>query len=466
MNDFKQLWTFADIDCQIPTYGNNKKSVNMRSCKNAPMMSWPDGSICWAVSSWLLLKYKSKPYKSTRGGSSGTYASLLSHLVRFVFDRRISFTNLRDENLYEWAESLQNHKDKKTGLFRRRSNTQIGRIMRRGIDFLRWYQDTYLFNQIIVGTSSEGAQIKVTTKEGRSGKFRFSYIDHDAIPKNDVPEAVKPISHSVITQLYDAIPASTNNTFIRKRRQQLLLLLEATGGRRLEVSGIRVIDIANALKTGRLRVRSAKKQQDEFREIPVAREWLDPVKLFINTHRKHLVHKLITSNKLSEDHDYLFLSETTGNPLNEETITSEISELRRISGIDEKACAHMFRHRFITLQVIYRLKNYSGHGLNMRSLHLLLTKVSSITGHKRIESLMPYVDLAFQEIGVWDTAEKVLNMRSKSEAAFRQIQTLKQDIVDGTLKGQNLLDQVTDILGAVISGLQDIQASDQTYLNY
>jgi hypothetical protein len=100
-------------------------------------MHWPDGSVCWPVTSWLLNKYKGVSTKSARGGSAGTYASLISHLIRFVYRKRISFEELNDDHMFEWADDLREEKDPRTGHFRRRKNTQIGRIMRRSLYFLQ-----------------------------------------------------------------------------------------------------------------------------------------------------------------------------------------------------------------------------------------------------------------------------------------------------------------------------------------
>ncbi len=465
MVEHHQLWSFADSECQLPVIGFDDKGIRLRKCKKAPMMHWPDGSVCWPVTSWLLSKYKRLSTKSARGSSAGTYASLISHLVRFVYEKDISFSELYDDHLYEWAEQLRLEKDHRNGLFRRRKNSQIGRIMRRGLDFLKWYQENLLIDRLIVGAKTDLAQIKIARKQGQSGRFKFSYIDHPAIPKDDVPQDVKPIGHSVITDLYDAIPKSTKSSYVQKRRQQLLRLLEATGGRRIEISELQCSDIVMAFETSKLRMRTAKSQRDRFREVPVAKEWIEPIIMFIQTHRKRLVKRLINDGKIDKDPGHLFLSETLGQPLSEETITAEISSLRRFAGIDEKVCAHMFRHRFITLQVIYRLKSFIGQELPMDTAHVILTKVASLTGHKNPISLMPYIDLAFQEMGSWDTAEKVLAMRSKAEADYRKIQTLEQDVAKGKIKGKALIDAVSEALKGILGGRDTNRLKEQGLLS-
>jgi integrase len=457
MSDIKQLWSFTTDKCVIAAYGTIH-GIKKRVCKNAPVMEWPDGTVCWPVTSWLLDKYKRISTKSARGGSAGTYASLLSSFVRFCYKNKIAFVDINDDHFFQWAEALRNERNEKA--FKRRNNTQIGRIMRKAIEFLIWYQDNQLFDKIIVGTKADGAQLKITFKEGQRGKFKFTYIDHPAIPKNDVAEEVKPISHSVITKLYDSIHLFGKAPFIRKRLQQQLRILEATGGRRIEISKITVDDIYRALKTERLRMYTAKSQTDKYRVVPVPKMWIEPIIVFIEGHRKKLVAKLIANDKLVSDPGHLFISATTGQPLSEETLTSEMSKLRRIAGIDEKTCGHMFRHRFITLQVIYRLKAYVGQALPMDVAKVILTKVASITGHKDPMSLMPYIDLAFQEMGVWDTAEKVLHLKSKTEAALRQVQTFTQDVIDGKLRGKKLVDLVTQTLQGILSGLDAMTPND------
>jgi integrase len=467
MTERQQLWCFADSECQIPIIGSDGKGGKRRKCNKAPVMHWPDSSVCWPVTSWLLSKYKRLSTKSARGSSAGTYASLLSHLVRFVYKKNISFGDLNDNHLYDWAEQLRTETDHRNGLFRRRRNSQIGRIMRRGLNFLQWYQDSFLYlpDRALVGTKAEHAQIKISQKQGQRGRFKFGYIDHPSIPKDDVPQDVKPISHSVITALYDAVPKSTKSSYVQKRRQQLLRLLEATGGRRIEISELQCFDIESAYETAKLRMRVAKSQRERYREVPVDKEWIEPICFFIRLHRKKLVKRLIGEGKIDKDPGHLFLSETDGQPLSEETITSEVSALRRIAGIDEKVCAHMFRHRFITLQVIYRLKGFIGQELPMDTAHVILTKVASLTGHKNPISLMPYIDLAFQEMGAWDTAEKVLTMRSKAEADYRKIQTLEQDVANGKIKGKALIDAVSEALKGILGGHDNIQLTEQGALS-
>ena len=87
----------------------------------------------------------------------------------------------------------------------------------------------------------------------------------------------------------------------------------------------------------------------------------------------------------------------------------------------------MFRHRFITIQVAHRLKEYIGQHLPMDVAHSILVKVAELTGHKDPMSLWKYIDLAWDELRVWDVAERVLRFRARAEGSLRQIETLMRD---------------------------------------
>ena len=46
------------------------------------------------------------------------------------------------------------------------------------------------------------------------------------------------------------------------------------------------------------------------------------------------------------------------------TISNEIAKLRKIAGIKEEICAHMFRHRFITNFFVKLIKQYDWENKN------------------------------------------------------------------------------------------------------
>lgn len=457
----RQLWKKTSNECQLVDFSNEKGST-LVNAPNIPVMFWPDGSVCWPITIWLMDRAKtyiaranSKGRRNSNGGSSNTHASLISHFVRFVHNyHNKDFTSLYDDDLKRWAKNLKDEVDTRNPYSKRRKNTQIGTIMRSALTFLFWYQRHMLYHDKLIGEDI-GNQITIShntikTKSKTGKTSRQKYIHHRHIPNNNTPKKIFAIGHENITKLYDALRETTVNIQVRKRNECILKLLEATGGRRVEVAELTVDDIELALTTERLMLRTAKSNNNE-REVPVAKQWIEPIARYINTFRKKKVKELIKNGKISADPRSLFINLNNGSKLYETYISKLVSDLRRAANINEKTCAHMFRHRFITIQVATRLKDFRKGDLPIDVSNSILTKVASLSGHSNPESLRPYIDLAFAELDAWDTADKVLEMRSKLEGAYREIQIIKGELETEKLSKQQLFYKIDSLLEDLLS---------------
>ena len=179
--------------------------------------------------------------------------------------------------------------------------------------------------------------------------------------------------------------------FIQQRQQCLITCLEATGARVGELAKLRVNDILDAFKMGlpMLKISTLKREKGAFRLIPVAKMFIAELKSHINIQRQAVIKKHFGSKK---DHGFFFVSETTGMPLLSTTLSEEIYRIRAVAGIEEEACAHMFRHAFITNLIILLIKRY--HIENEDSFRFMLLTDSTLkielmqwTGHKNEASL-------------------------------------------------------------------------------
>tara|TARA_B100001063_G_C16778636_1_gene568365 strand:- start:16449 stop:16847 length:399 start_codon:yes stop_codon:yes gene_type:complete len=128
-----------------------------------------------------------------------------------------------------------------------------------------------------------------------------------------------------------------------------------------------------------------------------------------------------------------------------------MSKLKLAANISEKTSAHMFRHRFITIQVATRIKDFKKGTLPIDVISTILTKVSSLSGHQNPHSLQPYIDIAFAELDAWKTADKVLAMRSKLEATYRELQSIKLDIQNSKMTKKEMLNNVDALLESILS---------------
>lgn len=462
--DKTQLWALTSAKCMLHSHTTHSGPI-LKQSPHLPIVYWPNDRVCFPVTMWLIETSRNRGANnsaSKRGRTSTTDASLISLFVRYIANEAIGFEDMSDDHMFHWASQLAAERDPSNSLLPRRKSTQIGRIMRKAIQFLLWFQDSFVHHRSLIGRNAD-CQVRITEEHGRSRKgHAFQYMQHRAIPNNSVSNDVKPIGHALITKLYDAIRKSTQNAYVRSRRQTTLRLLEAVGGRRLEISQITVDDIYNAFATEMLVIRSVKRSDGKSRQVPVDRSWISPVIEFIETHRKRLVDDLIGDRVIKEDSGMLLLG-IGGRAISEETITKEVTTLARLAGISEKTCPHMFRHRFITIQVAYRLKEYVGQALPMDVAHTILTKVAELTGHRDPMSLWHYIDLGFDELKVWDTAERVLQFRARAEGTLRGLETLLQE--NGGAPSKATLEKAIGMLRHAIdlepslldSGLHDVR---------
>ena len=78
------------------------------------------------------------------------------------------------------------------------------------------------------------------------------------------------------------------------------------------------------------------------------------IELFISTHRKKLIERLLSAkiiSKFDEVDDVIYLNSENGKEVLPDAAYQEFRRLAQKAGIQDKACQKMFRHRFITNMV-------------------------------------------------------------------------------------------------------------------
>jgi hypothetical protein len=117
------------------------------------------------------------------------------------------------------------------------------------------------------------------------------------------------------------------------------------------------------------------------------------------------------------------------------TVSQIFVDLRQMAGISERATAHMLRHRWITLQLIFRLKRLQRRGIiAAEALVTILSRLASISGHGSVDSLWTYVDFAYEELLHESTEEYV-------PAALVEARKVASDLVRNlSARGSNKLD--------------------------
>lgn len=150
----------------------------------------------------------------------------------------------------------------------------------------------------------------------------------------------------------------------------------------------------------------------------------------ISTYIKIYRNKIIrnTVGKTNDD-GFLLINQNTGNKILPVTITNEINKIRKAAGIEEKVCAHMFRHRFITnlfIQFIkqYDIQNKDQFRNSLMDLENLKVYVQQATRHKDVSSLDNYIDIAKSELTNMNNIENDLLEERNVEAIEKEKQRL------------------------------------------
>lgn len=266
-----------------------------------------------------------------------------------------------------------------------------------------------------------------TGSSGRPSVKRFWH--HRSFPTPDAKKRRLPIDGGTVAKLHDAVLPASSSIFLRKRRYVMLRLLEITGARRSEVARLTVDSVIEAANMDRpmLKLTTMKKggNKEHVRFVPILRHDIEFLNEFIERNRRLVVKKTCG---LSHDHRYVLVSETTGKQLRSNTITQEMRILRIQAKIAAKACAHMFRHRFITKLFVALIEQHDIQNPDHFRKALLDSEqfkqeIREYTGHTRLESLDQYIHLAFAEV---TNFRKSLDMASAKQLIQSLVSSLRQ----------------------------------------
>jgi integrase len=371
---------------------------------NFPTMHWPDGRWCYEANGFLLMLHERRLSRQFGGGSLRTYAANLSHLLRFVDRNKIELASFTDAQFSLFMRGLAVDRRESQPEVPKRDANSILAIGRLSLDFLSWFGSSRGL-PCLVGPTAQIRAERRRSKTDVSGKsIEHEYWHHHSFPVADPRKRRRPISASLIGRLTDAVLTASTTRFQRRRRYVMLLLLEITGGRRSEICALTVAAVraASLMPKPSLRFRSSKTRSgtDKYREVPVARHDIAALIDYIEHARKPTISRTCGS---ASDQGFVLISETTGQALVPNTITQEVAALRTHAGIAEQACAHMFRHRFLTKIIVSLAEQHNATNKDAfrKSLldHERLKEIArQWSGHSRISSIDCYVDYAFDEL--------------------------------------------------------------------
>ncbi|WP_333985336.1 tyrosine-type recombinase/integrase [Burkholderia orbicola] len=477
-----------DVAARDPSTGAYAASVDILPA--AVAMCWPDGRPCHEVEMYLLEACHHYSARSLDGGSLRVIASQLSPLIRYCWTRRIQFRDLEDGHFAEAIGELRRETHPRRPGKQRRNNNTTNRIIATWIQFLRWLQAQPGFPHVIVGTTDQDPRIPLIEKRtiDRFG-HKHATLTYRLAPPSSTPEDVRgPISRRLRQSLWDAAVSmsaaddrhnryrrrfDTDRDFLdeceylSKRRQLVLDLLEATGARPGELARISTWANRKCAEEQRLVLPTLKRRKavDPLRSIPVNGATALRVDVFIRKYRQPMLNRLRRQGLKPQPKDVLLLT-VQGKPVTEALLEKEFRRIVAYAGLeDERACMAMFRHRFLTnmvkLHLLAFMGEHPGRGrttMTFADYRTVLTRILPFTNHADANSLLHYIDLAWDELGVFDYAEpaRVLGMAVEQgldrltalEASIRSRRASRRDkVLQSVLSElQQMRQEVSDAL--------------------
>lgn len=423
----QKLYSITAEDCTLPLYVT-PNGVHRQPADDLPQLYWPDGTVCWMANMYLLSGYRKGLSRKNNGGTLLTWAKNLSPLIRWCYNNQTDFIDMTDSQFYMFVNSLLAEKHDFHLSEKKRGESHVATICATVLNYFA-YIDESLPGLNLLGPAGRIKARKKThdVTTGRTGKkMQVTSWEHDGVPKQHKSRRRLPISSVAVDRLYSANSTLVAPRFITRRRFVMLRLLEICGGRRIEISFIKVSDIEEAAKTGELKLFSAKKRQnDACRYVPVTQADVSELLSFVKHYRRRVIRATLG---FANDHGRLFIAESTGAPLEIDTLGSELSVLRYAAGIDdEEACIHAFRHRFITN--IFRSLIRAHHCENASDLKRVLStetlkaQVAEWTGHNSIAMLDHYIHLAFEAESDYQGTLDII----KAQQVIQSVSTIIKD---------------------------------------
>ncbi|MDV4247874.1 site-specific integrase [Acinetobacter baumannii] len=410
----KKLYSMVS-NLSLPNYlSTSKQDIKFFNIDALPFLIYPNGVPCYEANSYLIYKLKFGYSQKYNGGTYRIFANHLTHFIRFTFYcKKIENFSQFDNNLFsDFMDYLQDDPDV-------RSNNQIIRIAYQAINFLFFIAELYNLNNFIgIGKNNKislSSKNKKVSRENNKLRSPPSYF-HYSFPPPSPQRKRYPVSLDDYNKLLNHINYSLNEP-LRLRNLCLIQALENTGGRRTEVCSLSMKSLRSALKSESasplLEIINLKiNRLTKTREIPVSRTFLLNLRFYVHYYRNPIL------QKKGINHDYIFISHTSGHPLQPDTLTTYMNNWSKEANLSSQVCAHMFRHRFITekfksLILEHELTNSDEFRKMLLNTYRLKQIMLEWTGHRSITSLDTYINLAFDELSEIDKLkEKILTTPS------------------------------------------------------
>ena len=456
--------------------------VHQQRIDRFPFVRWPAGPPCEPVNAYLI-----EQAPGVTGDTLKTYASELSPLIRYCAEHGIGFEHLDDSHVFALSKQLQTERSRHHPLERARNNNTVRSLLSRAIAFLLWYQARLMLltQTPLIGERETAPRICVrrlpNPHAGQRGTF---YFVHRAMPTTASREPKRPIAQSIIedvelmierlsavdarkepaTRRYRTHPDQLKDQleYVRARRRFMVWIMKRTGLRPAEMIEMPLKDNGAVLQTKRLIIPTKKRRQQvaPLRSVAITLKDAAIFQRYLVARDKY-IEQLRRADPAYLYPDVLFLS-ADGNPVKKTSLEKDFERLVKACGYtDVQACFSMFRHRFVTNEVVVHLREFMGSAGKTRQLmtdadyRSILKRIAAKTGHGSVDSLWHYIDLAWHEMDVWANVDHNLERVHAADRFYEELLDLRHSLrVDPSRPADKILDVVEDRLSAILTDVR------------
>jgi len=491
MNAVRQQLFSVHERVELPTTvlrTRNSTRIHHQVIERFPFVRWPDGEPCEPVNAYLL---ESAP--ALTGDTLKTYAAELSPLVRYCESAAIGFEQLDDGHIFEFSQQLQTERSPTQPASRVRNNNTVRTLLQRAIAFLQWYQAHLMLptQTPLIGDMQAAPRVVVrrlhSPRGGRQGTY---YYLHRAMPTANSREPKRPLPQSIIEDIERMIEtlshleAQTEHTkrryskrperlaaqleYVRARRRFMVWIMKRTGLRPAEMVEMPLRESTSILQTQRLIIPTKKRRRRvaPLRSFPVTLRDATIVQRYLIAREKY-VREIHESDPAYRGPETLFVG-VDGKAIRKTSLEKDFERLVKACGHTEvQACLSMFRHRFITYEVMAHLKEFMGSAGKTRQLmtdsdyRSILKRIAAKTGHGSPESLWHYIDLAWAEMDVWANVDRHLERVYAADGLHQELLDLGRTV---RAKPELSAEQILDLAERLAAIVDDVNIDDNPNL--
>ncbi|MGM3216461.1 hypothetical protein ACSQ5K_14710 [Pseudomonas sp. PhalM4] len=359
-------------NCLLPRVGR----VRPRLKSSFAVVAWPNGKPCSLVNFWL-----SDLSQKTTGQTIRQYCVNITPLLRYCYRKNIQFYDFADTNLAELSEELT--LQFRLNGERQKQNNHVNAVIDAVISFFIWLRDVgnpRIFKNVI-GEAGQAANISVAPVRSQFGRIGFEHIAH--VPQSTDLHDKHAMPQSIISAIEDQIFLESDpeyytgsakhkfnsgseksrafQKYLFERRSFSTWMFKRTGLRPKELCSMPWAANVDIIKSCILYIPTCKRRSEglSLRPFKITADAALVVNHYLVS-RSEYVQYLKDKSVYSEISDVMLLSEDGGNLL-VGSLTRDFSRIVERAGLSEvRACLSMYRHRFITSEILLHLKEFFG----------------------------------------------------------------------------------------------------------